>query len=69
MPTQKSFDVVLALFDTKPEYDALDLLKCLKSKGMAESEIKEAVAYLINDNQIEMTPDLHLRSIATQVHG
>ncbi len=69
MPTDQTFNIILAALGNNKEYKALELLEELKKSGIGESEIKEAVAYLINDHQVELTPERRLRAIAGQVHA
>jgi hypothetical protein len=54
-------DVVMSIFHGGEEYGVFDALNLLKQKDMNEPEVKEALAYLINDHQLEFTPDRRLR--------
>jgi hypothetical protein len=63
MPTKQTSDMVLSIFQERDEYGAFELLELLKAKGMNEPEVKEALSYLINDHQIELTPDRRLRAL------
>lgn len=46
------------------EYGPLELLSLLKQRGIAESDAREALSYLINNHKIEMTPSRRLRACA-----
>ena len=63
MPTKQSSDIVLSIFEDGREYGAFQLLDLLKEKGLSEPEIKEALAYLISDHQLELTPERRLRAL------
>jgi hypothetical protein len=65
MPTKQTSDMVLAFFRDKDEYGAFELLDLLRAKGVNEPEVKEALSYLINDHQIELTSDRRLRALQT----
>jgi hypothetical protein len=67
MPTKQTSEIVLSIFHGDDEYGAFELLELLKAKGMNEAEVKEALSYLINDHQIELTPDRRLRAL--QAHA
>lgn len=68
MPTKQVFGLVLSSLDDGQEYGAFQLFEVLKSKGISESDIKEALAYLINDHQIILTSDRRLRSPQAAAH-
>jgi hypothetical protein len=65
MPTKNTFDIVLSIFQDDKEYGAFQLLDILKTKGMNEPDVKEALSYLISDHQLELTPERRLRALQT----
>jgi hypothetical protein len=66
MPTIQTTALVLAAIGEQ-EYGPLDLLNILKQRGIAESDAREAISFLINDHQVEMTPNRRLRACALTV--
>lgn len=46
------------------EYRVLDLLETMGATGYSDSDIKEAIAQLLHEHRIELTPDRQLRSAA-----
>jgi hypothetical protein len=63
MPTNQTTGQILDAIG-ESEYGPLDLLALLKQRGIAESDAREALSYLINNHQIEMTPSRRLRACA-----
>jgi len=57
-------EAILAVLQGDKEYRPSELLEALREQHLAESDIKEAVAYLLRDHQVEMTPDRRLRAPA-----
>jgi hypothetical protein len=52
------------LFENQQQYRVFDLLKILGDQGYNDSDIKETIAQLLHEHQIELTPDRQLRSTA-----
>jgi secreted trypsin-like serine protease len=46
------------------QYRVLDLLQIMGNEGYSDSDIKDAIALLLHENRIELTPDRQLRSTA-----
>jgi len=53
----------MSIFQDDQEHGAFELLDLLKTQGIKESELKEALAYLISDHQLELTPQRRLRAL------
>lgn len=66
MPTEQTINAVLSFMmrDGGREYGPLELINALKTEGVEESKAKEAISFLINDHQIEMTENRRLRTSA-----
>jgi hypothetical protein len=54
----------MTLFEDKKQYKVLDLLQIVGERGYSDSDIKEAIARLLHERQLELTSDRQLRSIA-----
>jgi len=63
MPTKQTSETVMSIFQDDQEHGAFELLDLLKTQGIKESELKEALAYLISDHQLELTPQRRLRAL------
>jgi hypothetical protein len=63
MPSQIAINAVLKLLQGN-SYFPSQLIEKLLSEGCGESEVKEAIAQLLHDHQLELTPDRHLRVVA-----
>jgi len=62
MPTPAISQAILSLLlENNREYSPSELLEALQERKLEEAEIKEAVAYLIRNHEIEMTADRRLR--------
>lgn len=53
---------LIKLLEDQSQYRALDLLRIMGDEGYSDSEIKQAIAQLLHEHRIELTPDRHLRS-------
>ncbi len=62
MPTPAISQAILELLQDEKQYRPFELLAALQERHLEEADIKEAVAYLIRDHQIEMTADRRLRA-------
>jgi hypothetical protein len=51
---------------TGKEMRPIDLLSALASRGYAESDVKEALADLIREGRVELTPQRILKGPASQ---
>jgi hypothetical protein len=63
MPSQTAITAVLDLLRGN-SYLPSELIEKLLSEGCGESEVKEAIAQLLHDHELELTPDRHLRVVA-----
>ena len=61
MPTQTISDLVLDALSDGAELSASAFFAKLVGKGASESELREAVAYLLSGHEIELTPERKLR--------
>ena len=67
MPTEQIINAVLSFMmrNGDREYSPVELISELKAtEGVEESRAKEAISYLINDHQVEMTENRRLRTSA-----
>ena len=67
MPTEQTINAVLSFMmrDGGREFGPLELINALKTtEGVEESKAKEAISFLINDHQVEMTENRRLRAFA-----
>ena len=48
----------------RKQYRVLELLQELGDQGIGDSQVKEALAHLLHDNRIELTPNRYLHSLA-----
>ncbi|HEY4049951.1 MAG TPA: hypothetical protein VGM27_24065 [Acidobacteriaceae bacterium] len=55
---------LIKLLQGQTQYRALDLLRIMGDEGYSDSEIKQAIAQLLHEHRIELTPDRQLRSTA-----
>lgn len=62
--TPSASSVLMTLFEDKKQYKVLDLLQIVGERGYSDSDIKEAIARLLHERQLELTSDRQLRSIA-----
>jgi hypothetical protein len=53
---------LIKLLEGQSQYRALDLLRIMGDEGYSDSEIKQAIAQLLHEHRIELTPDRQLRS-------
>ncbi len=59
--------VVTALIkhmEGQTQYRVLDLLRIMGDEGYSDSDIKGAIALLLHEHRMELTPDRQLRSTA-----
>ena len=63
MPTTLSIDAVLRILAAGQDYGPTELITALKAEGIEESNAKEAISFLINDHQVEMTENRRLRML------
>jgi hypothetical protein len=50
--------------ESQKQYRVFDLLQLLGAEGYSDSDIKETIAQLLHEHQIELTPDRQLRRTA-----
>jgi hypothetical protein len=62
MPTTETTQLVLSTIGDG-EFSPLDLLAELKKQNIDESTAKEAISYLINNHEIDMTENRRLRAL------
>lgn len=63
MPNQATVTVILDMLREK-QYQPSELLRELLKKGYYESDVKEAVAQLLHDQQIELSSSRQLSAVA-----
>jgi hypothetical protein len=67
MTTTLTSAVVTALIrhlENEKQYGVLDLLQTMGDEGYSDSDIKGAIALMLHEHRIELTPDRQLRSTA-----
>jgi len=66
MPSKVVVEAVLNALQEKALLPS-DLIKYLVGKGVSESDVKEAVAQLLHDQDLELSTDrlLHVNAVAT----
>lgn len=64
MPKQAILTLILSALKNGEQFTPLALLERLQQSGVSESDIREAMAYLINEHRVEMTPDRQIKKSA-----
>jgi hypothetical protein len=62
MPNKTAIDAVLNLLHEN-SYLPSEVLDKLLAEGLLESDIKEAVAHLLHDQQLELSSELRLHAV------
>ena len=61
MPKQAILTMILSALNSDEQFTPLEFLGRLQQSGFSESDIREAMAYLINEHRVEMTPDRRIK--------